>query len=518
MVKFSQYYVNFLREFFSNIWDFIKSIFKAFANIFYYDIVDYVKLLIDASADFKVIDWICTAFVLIINLGFIALIITRIYQACRRKYKNKKKDAEKAELLEEIAALNYKVEELINEKNQLFAMKVSSLGLQTNSVIPGANQGATAKGGKGKEQVKEGESRFVKLIAVDKKYDKQVITTVMGPDDMVNLPQLVERFVNFSASQLHLYYEKKTIAIWFAGLATSKIMILEGISGTGKTSLPYAMGKFFKNDTAIVSVQPSWRDRAEILGYLNEFTKRFNETDFLKSLYETTYRDDMNFIILDEMNLARIEYYFAEFLSIMEMPDVNEWKIDLIPESLPSDPVNLMNGKLLVPQNVWFIGTANKDDSTFTITDKVYDRAGVIEMNVKAKFIDAAFTPAISMSYEYLDNLFKTAIEENALSTKSLDNLAKVDKFIADNFKITFGNRIMKQIKLFVPTFKACGFTEEEGIDYFLAYKILRKFETLNLSFLHEELNELINYFDKIYGKGVFKECTNMLKDYIKNS
>ena len=91
-------------------------------------------------------------------------------------------------------------------------------------------------------------------------------------------------------------------------------MILEGISGTGKTSLPYAMGKFFGNDAAIISVQPSWRDRSEMVGYLNEFTKKFNETD-LKELYETTYREDLNFIVLDELNLARIEYYFAEFLS-----------------------------------------------------------------------------------------------------------------------------------------------------------------------------------------------------------
>jgi 5-methylcytosine-specific restriction endonuclease McrBC GTP-binding regulatory subunit McrB len=68
------------------------------------------------------------------------------------------------------------------------------------------------------------------------------------------------------------------------------------------------------------------------------------------------------------MNLARIEYYFAEFLSIMEMPDLSEWKIDLVPDIWDSDPKMIINGKINIPQNVWFIGTANKDDSTFTIT------------------------------------------------------------------------------------------------------------------------------------------------------
>ena len=101
---------------------------------------------------------------------------------------------------------------------------------------------------------------------------------------------------------------------FFQDLHPSKTMILEGISGTGKTSLPYAMGKFFGNDSKIIAVQPSWRDRAEMIGYLNEFTKKFNETEFLEAIYESTYRDDICIIVLDEMNLARVEYYFAELL------------------------------------------------------------------------------------------------------------------------------------------------------------------------------------------------------------
>lgn len=190
-------------------------------------------------------------------------------------------------------------------------------------------------------------------------------------------------------------------------MATSKVLILEGISGTGKTSLPYAMGKFFNKETSIISVQPSWRDRAELLGYLNEFTKKFNETDFLKAVYQAGYSDKPNFIVLDEMNLARIEYYFAEFLSVMEMPDVHEWKIDLVPASEPSDPKLLINGKLFINQNTWFIGTANKDDSTFTITDKVYDRATPIVINNKAELIDCDYTNNVQMTFDYLDELFK---------------------------------------------------------------------------------------------------------------
>ena len=116
----------------------------------------------------------------------------------------------------------------------------------------------------------------------------------------------------------------------------------------------------------------------------------------------------MNFIVLDEMNLARIEYYFAEFLSILEMPDPNEWKIDIVPDSLPSDPRNIRNGKITIPHNLWFVGTANKDDSTFIITDKVYDRAVTISLNQKGQFFDAPYTENVNMSYEYLYSLFES--------------------------------------------------------------------------------------------------------------
>ena len=231
-----------------------------------------------------------------------------------------------------------------------------------------------------------------KLTRVDRDYENQVTQLFMREEDMINLNELVTRFIGFSASKLGLFYNRKIISAFFAGMAASKTMILEGISGTGKTSLPYAMGKFFGHDSHIIAVQPSWRDRAEMMGYLNEFTKKFNETEFLESIYETTYRSDPNFVVLDEMNLARVEYYFAELLSLLEMPDPDRWLIDIVPDTQPGDPIHLVKGKLLLPQNVWFIGTANKDDSTFTITDKVYDRATPIVINTKSEFIDAPDT------------------------------------------------------------------------------------------------------------------------------
>lgn len=514
MVNFSRYFIGFLRTFFYNFKMFFVRLWEAISHAFFKDIVGYFEDLINGSNDFNALDWICEIVTMIIMVVFFVFVFLRVFQIIRRYVRFTRREIEKDDLLEEVAQLNIKTAELIDEKNKILALKVSNLG------IGGVNNYSNDEDEQTEEVSKKvvSDSRFVKLIGVDEEYKTKITSIMMGPDDMLNLKDLVSRFINFSASQLHLYYDKKIIRAYFAGLATSKILILQGISGTGKTSLPYAMGKFFKNDSAICSVQPSWRDRTEIIGYLNEFTKKFNETDFLKAVYETGYRDDMNFIILDEMNLARIEYYFAEFLSIMEMPDKNEWKIDLVPETLPNDPKHLIDGKLLIPQNVWFIGTANRDDSTFTITDKVYDRAITLEMDTRAELIDAPYTENINMSYEYMEHLFQEGIKEHPLDAKLIEKIQKLDEFITKEFKITFGNRIMKQINTFVPVYVACGGTDVQGLDYFLAYKVIRKFETLNLSFLHDELNQLIALLDKLFGKNTCMESINCIQNFIKNS
>jgi hypothetical protein len=184
------------------------------------------------------------------------------------------------------------------------------------------------------------------------------------------------------------------------------------------------------------------------LAIYNEFTHKFTETDFLRAVYEATYREDPNIIVLDEMNLARIEYYFAEFLSIMEMPNVSEWNIDLIAAPQADDPKHLKDGKLLIPQNIWFIGTANNDDSTFTITDKVYDRAMSIFFDNKGIPFDYEFTESISIPYAYLEKLYQPKPRPTIRSRpRHLAKFEELDAFVIEKFKLAFGNRIFKQMK-----------------------------------------------------------------------
>lgn len=500
MNAFSRYFLQLFTQIFEDIKDWFLGLWNTLIVDVFKNFKHYYSILKDNLKGFGILGWtmfIISSFIMIMFIYFVTL---RLVFFLKRYIKFRKNEIEKDDLKEEIALLNQKVLETLNEKNKILAMKVSQLGVNPYQDDSYQNK-------------EEEPSRFSKLKAVDLQYDNKPVTVFMQEEDQISLTEIVDNFIKFSCSRLKLYYNRQTIMLFFASMATSKVMILEGISGTGKTSLPYAMSKFFKNNASIVSVQPSWRDRAELLGYLNEFTKRFNETDFLKALYETIYRSDINFIVLDEMNLARIEYYFAEFLSIMEMPDIAEWKIDLVPDVWDSDPKMLINGKISIPQNVWFIGTANKDDSTFTITDKVYDRAMSIEFASKGEVFKAEDTSPMNMSYDYLNKLFEKAINENEISEALLEKFDKLDTYMINNFKLAFGNRILKQIQTFIPVYMACGGSQLEALDYILAHKILRKFEALNITFMKNELDELVNEINKLFGKGKFAESIKYIKE-----
>ena len=360
-------------------------------------------------------------------------------------------------------------------------------------------------------------ARFPKLITIDFDYRNYKFPEMSEEESTMTLEQLVKRFRNFAAGKLKLFYSYRTLALFFAGMGTTHFAILEGISGTGKTSLPYAFGKFFKSRSPIVAVQPSWKDRSELIGYLNEFTKKFNESAFLEELYTCAKHKEPMILVLDEMNLARIEYYFADFLSIMEMPNRDEWIIEIINTNMDGDPILLDHGKFMIPKNVWFLGTANNDDSTFLITDKVYDRAMSMSLNKKTVAFEPEFdADSITMTSEYFEKLFDDACTKYSISEETLQKLANVDKYMITNFKISFGNRIMKQIKRFVPCYMGCGGTEYEAVDHLLTRKILHKLEALNISFIKNELKGLLTVLDKEFGKGVFEDSIEYINELLK--
>ena len=392
----------------------------------------------------------------------------------------------------------------------------------------------------------------------------------------LDLKRLAEHVRNYAACN-NLYYSLKDIKAFIAGLAASRLTILQGMSGTGKTSLPKIFMKAISGEVNIVPVESSWRDRNELLGYYNDFSKKYTAKEFTCDLYKANTEAFDNvpyFIVLDEMNLSRVEYYFADFLSVLENEPEN-WKIQLVdvdmrqlpsaitPEvrraiedddsergkqilriveklypagsdSLDSDAVQgiqgdeqqkllqylaeknfkndngtrLVNGpemlhegkSIFIPKNVWFIGTANKDESTFEITDKVYDRAQVLNFSARADLIrQKKPVSPVFFSRKNLEKLFDEARKSSSFEGEENDIVKSVDNILRENYKISFGNRILDQINKFVPVYIAASDDANdkivaEALDYQITNKILRKLEYVDMK--SEAIDELYKIFE----------------------
>lgn len=325
---------------------------------------------------------------------------------------------------------------------------------------------------------------FATLSNIDKESFKQL------PNISITLFELCNKFKSYLANRNHnpLYYTDQTIRTFIAGFAASKLMILEGLSGTGKSSLPRAFAEFTGGVTKEVPVQSSWKDRNDLLGFYNDFKKQYKETEFLKALYQASVdKDNIYCIVLDEMNLSRIEYYFADLLSVLEKPNIEDWKVDLISDysSVASTeaawPNQIIKGKLQIKDNVWFIGTANKDDSTFIITDKVYDRAVVLNFDEKGQKDSSGSSNMNPINNEDFQNLLRNAKKFKSENDRSryTTMLKTLDECVRGAFEVTFGNRIQNQMESFVPVYIACGGTVDEAVDIMFSKKILRKLEGL---------------------------------------
>ena len=547
----------------------VVAVFSSILNLLVFGWVDYFSIFKTYFDTFDLVGKIGAVVLFAMLIAVPVLIVVICVHRWRVNHRLKHDDTSNKALYREIGRLNKQVLDLMDEKNKVLALKVNAMGgaeripymgasalvddaLPTvGNVVGGAGKAGSASAGgsasgvvpaggvltgsaslsldgegvadaaaamakatvEAKTLAEEREiaqaNRFPKLSLVDLKYRDFVPPEY---DNAITLEDFAEGYREFACTEMQLYYTPEIVRRYVAGMAASKLLILEGISGTGKTSLPYSFSRYLDNPATIVSVQPSYRDRTEVMGYFNEFSKRFNETEFLRAMYEAGLRPDPSTIVLDEMNLARVEYYFAEILSVLEMPSHDEWVLDLVPTAWAGDPKGLHDGKITVPDSLWFVGTANNDDSTFTITDKVYDRAIPIELNERADVFTCPAHDRVHVTAEHLQYLFQKAKVEHVVSEEVLEKMHKMDQYLQTRFRLAFGNRIIKQMYDFIPVYVACGGTELGGMDYIIARKVLKKFESMNVSFVRDEIKGLIEYIEKTFGEGGLPDSVSYLQ------
>lgn len=328
------------------------------------------------------------------------------------------------------------------------------------------------------------------------------------PNSLKEMVEYLQKYMANAKDPKPFYYDQKTIRTFMAGLNMSLLSILQGISGTGKTSLPREIAKALvagaegytgKDDNGnrnepyrICAIQSGWRDNMDLMGFYNNFEKKYKETDFFKALYlaaQPKYKNTLFLIILDEMNLSHPEHYFADFLSLMEQSTGDRYvKINADEELLPK----LFKGRQMqLPPNVRFIGTANHDETTLDFAPKTYDRSNVMvmETNDKDKIkkeIQAAKTgnptsrDRLSIDYHWLQEQFTEAEEQFYGRYEEFDKFIKNPTLCGwlNSRGIGVGNRFDEQARKFICAYIALGTdTTEclaEAADHLITSRLFR--------------------------------------------
>jgi len=330
----------------------------------------------------------------------------------------------------------------------------------------------------------------------------------------------MKHLYDFYVSQ-NYFFSKEILTRYFLSLKTKPFVILTGISGTGKTKIAQIFAEYMCQDAAkeerdkriaFVSVRPDWMDNKGLLGYYNPLDEKYHATQLLGLLLEAeAHPKKPYFVILDEMNLAKVEQYFSDFLSIMESRTAGNPLGEMLylhtlkkAETPGGRPITQC---FRIPSNVYFTGTVNVDESTYMFSPKVLDRANVIEFNnVDLASYERGMVAADRFVLKYQDvreKLLPTAGETpfcsktdftTILSTapEAVSYLSKILDILRP-YNLHFGYRVINEIARFICRAGELidSFDLDEAVDIQIIQKILPKFHGTQAK-LEEPLGKLL--------------------------
>lgn len=331
----------------------------------------------------------------------------------------------------------------------------------------------------GLRQRAEGASPFPQCTKMDDEYSGARDDL---RNDVIPLDTFIPQVRDFLAQQHRLYYSETDLRVFVAGMAATKLHVLQGVSGIGKTQLPLQFGEAIGAKVRTVAVGADWRTPQELTGYYNAFERRFYESEFTQAVYQANcprFRHQPFFVVLDEMNLSHPEQYFSDVLSILERKHEKDQGLALMTAEVTPAPKWLRDGRLLpLPDNVWFVGTANQDETTVGFAEKTLDRSNILELPSRPeRFVPApADVPPVYSLKAWKKTFLQAAEAHEAESDRVTRFLqGELATQLHADFRIGVGPRSFNQLDDFVSTFVAAGGTVGEAADHVLAMKVLRK-------------------------------------------
>ncbi|MFM6191379.1 AAA family ATPase [Planktothrix sp.] len=287
----------------------------------------------------------------------------------------------------------------------------------------------------------------------------------------------------------------------------SALVILAGISGTGKSELPQRYADFIGAQQLTLAVQPRWDSPQDLQGFYNYVEKKFKPTDLIRGIYQYNHDQAMNnrivLVLLDEMNLARVEYYFSDFLSKLESRRSSPTFLELDVGSLP---ISEAQRKLKIPKQFLFVGTMNEDETTQTLSDKVLDRANVLTFG-KPKTLQLSKTRTtegqrpVYVSYSSFEQWFKTPDQNSEVVQKVKDYLDQANN-IMESIGHPFAHRVYQAITQYVINYPGVSDSNSEKFRFALvdqfAQKLLPKLRGLMIDDYPEELNKFASLIEQL--------------------
>lgn len=294
-------------------------------------------------------------------------------------------------------------------------------------------------------------------------------------------------------------YTYNQLSNLYLSLKTKPFTILAGISGTGKSKIIRLLADSINADYTLISVRPDWNDATDLIGY-KDLDHNFIKGQLTKSILKAKQnKNKIYFVCLDEMNLARVEYYLSDYLSIIESR--KKAGQDIITDNIVEYQENNENISLHIPDNLYLIGTVNMDDTTFQFSRKVLDRANTIEFSdVDLDNLFFEINEDIE-SLKLSNNLLKTTyLKTMDIEEKYRDYAKEVNKKIIEINEILkksqkqFAYRVRDEILFYlVENKKADLLDEDTAFDYQIMQKILPAINGSEQS-VYQVLIDLLNF------------------------
>lgn len=355
-------------------------------------------------------------------------------------------------------------------------------------------------------------------------------------DTSVKDDNLIIKLMDYHSQKRGLFYSKRDFINIHTSIKCNNLVILSGLSGTGKSAIVdvycRSLGINYNSDPKenrllFIPVRPSWNDDADLLGYVDlvHMVYRASDTGFVDFLVKSQKEENKNklFIVcFDEMNLARVEHYFSQFLSILERP-VAQRELQLYDDQYSGRLYNSAEypSRITLGDNIRFIGTVNIDESTYHFSDKVLDRANVIQLDVvdySKQWVKTQYgaLSLVTWSKNDYDALIKTTSNNYEIVRAILWDIHNLLQSAGAKYGV--GPRVVKSIETYLENLPDKTFAEYDfgtALDYQIAQRVLTKVRgsETQLSIVLNSTSEvnLLSIFDKYTDVSTFEKCRQIV-------